>query len=96
MSEAAKRNVQCYGRWNGSDYHFVAIKCEIEHGGIADGYSSCHSHDSNAVGGKGGPHRERLNKLVLVARNGVIEKIPVKKGSYLTTDKTTVDVKYAR
>ena len=30
------------------------------------------------------------------AQNGVIEKIPMKKGSHLTTDKMTVDVRYAR
>jgi len=104
MSVAVNRN----GRRNGSYYHSVGAGHGIENENevVADAddhYSPFHCHGVNAVGGKDGSHRGRLNKWALWVsvglrpRNGASEKMLVKKGSYLTTiDMTIVDVKYVR
>ena len=69
---------------NGNDYHSVATGCEIEIGNDGDDrYLPCHCHDVNAVAGRDGRPRGRLNKWVSVARkpqNDVSEKMLVKKG----------------
>lgn len=103
MSGAVNRN----GRRNGSYYHSVGtgygIENENENVVVADGddhYLPFHCHDVNSVGGgKDECHRGRLNKRapwVSVARNGVSEKMLVKKGSHLTIDMMIEDERYVR
>jgi len=103
MSGEVNRN----GHRNGSYYHSVEAKhgIENENEDVADAdvhHLQSHCHDVNAVGGKDGCHRGRLNKWaqwVSMARrppNGASEKMLAKKGSYLTIDMTIVDVRYVR
>jgi len=103
MSGEVNRN----GRRNGSYYHSVVAGygIEIENEGVADDdvhHLQSHCYGVNAVGGKDGCHRGRLNKWaqwVSVAqrpRNGASEKMLAKKGSYSTIDMTIVDVRYVR
>lgn len=103
MSGAGNRN----GRRNDSGYHSVVTGFGIgnENGGVAAGddhYLPSHCHDVNAVGGKDGCHPGRPNKWapwVSVAqrpRNGVSEKMLVKKGFHLTIDMRIVGVRCAR